>query len=207
MNIKKQISLLLDKKDRRIMSTELHTNFIIEKTSNIKKYVECGTAKGGICALVALNNPNCEIFALDAWKGMPSLSDKDEKYLQKYVGETKLYGNENIVLDSFNKIKSSTKNLKIIKGWVEDTIPKNIDILDQIDVLRIDLDWYEPILFAIENLYFNIKKGGIIIIDDGAYKGCRAAINHFREKNNIKNEIYRGEKNGCNYNAQFWWIV
>ena len=63
------------------------------------------------------------------------------------------------------------------------------------------------IQFLSEDLYFNIKKGGIVIIDDGCYKGCRQAVKEFRSKNNIKNEIYRGVKNGCNDGYQLWWYV
>ena len=201
------IQKLLNPSDRRIMSTTNHVNFIINKTKNIKTYVECGVAKGGVCALVALHNPNCKIYALDAWEGMPNISDKDESFLQQFVGKTNIYGNENIVINSFNLINAPTSNLKIIKGWVEDTIPINKEELKDIDFLRIDVDWHDPILFVLENLYFNVKKGGIVLLDDGAYKGCRTAVETFRKKYNITNTIYRGIEYGCDNGYQFWWIA
>lgn len=207
MNFEDAIKKLLNYSDRRIMSTTNHVNFIIEKTKNIKKYVECGVAKGGVCALIALHNQNCKIYALDAWAGMPNISDKDESHLKKFVGKTNIYGDEKIVVDSFNLINAPTNNLKIIKGWVEDTIPLNNEELKDIDFLRIDVDWHDPILFVLEKLYFNIKKGGIVLLDDGVYKGCRTAVETFRQKYNITNTIYRGIEYGCDNGCQFWWIV
>ncbi len=207
--MEQKINRILCLSDRRAMTSKLHMNFILKKTKNIEKYVECGVAKGGALALIAANNPNVKIYGLDAWKGMPPLSSKDEKSLQSFVGNRKkhMYGNEKIVYNSFKKINASTEKLFLIKGWVEDTIPKNIESLRDIDVLRIDVDWYKPVLFVLENLYFNIKKGGIVIIDDGCYKGCREAVNEFRTKNNIDNKIFRGVENGCNEGEEFWWYV
>jgi len=208
-NIIKAQNIIINygRKGKRAMTSYLHSSFILQKTKNIDKYVECGVAKGGMCALVALNNPNAKIYALDAWSGMPKISDNDEQYLKVWEGVKHPYGNEKSVIESFNMINASTKNLNIIKGWVEDTIPKNIEQLKDIDFLRIDVDWHDPILFVLENLYFNIKKGGIVLLDDGTYKGCRTAAETFRKKYNITNTIYKGEKYGCVEGEEFWWIV
>jgi hypothetical protein len=208
-NIIRAMNIILNRAGsrHRAMTHPLHASFILQKTKNIDKYVECGVAKGGVCALVALNNPNAKIYALDAWRGMPKISSNDEQHLKSWEGVTAPYGNEKSVIQSFNMINAPMKNLNIIKGWVEDTIPKNIERLKDIDFLRIDVDWHDPVLFVLENLYFNVKKGGIVLIDDGRYKGCRTAVESFRKKHNITNTIYKGEKYGCAEGEEFWWVV
>lgn len=203
--------IIFNPTDRRAMTVPFHCQFIIDSTKKYKnyKYIEVGVAKGGVIALISKKNPECKIYALDAWEGMPKLTKEDEKYLERYVGEKSkyLFGDEKIVLDSFSKIEAPLDNLTIIKGWIEKTIPENINMLKDIDILRIDVDWYEPVKFTLEKLYFNVKKGGLVIIDDGKYKGCRKAVNEFRKKHNITNKIYEGLKNNCQERYQFYWFT
>lgn len=202
---------IFNSKDRRAMTVPFHCDFIINSTKTYKncKYVEVGVAKGGVVALISKKNPECNIYALDSWEGMPELTKKDESYLNRYVGQKgkHLFGSEKILYETCSMIESPLDKLTVYKGWIEETIPKNKDNLKEIDILRVDVDWYEPVKFTLESLYFNIKRGGMVIIDDGKYEGCRKAVEEFRKKHKIENKILKGRENNCQDGYQFFWYV
>lgn len=53
-------------------------------------------------------------------------------------------------------------------GWFDKTIPLHLDVLAQegIAFLRIDADWYDPVLYVLEHLAPLVSDGGLIILDD-----------------------------------------
>ena len=52
--------------------------------------------------------------------------------------------------------------------------------IERISILRLDMDWYDPTLAALENFYDRIETGGSIIIDDyGHHSGARKATDEF----------------------------
>ena len=93
-----------------------------------------------------------------------------------------------------NKVfkRKNYTNFKLIKGRVEKTldvfIKKNKKI--KISFLHLDLDVYKPTLFALERLYKNVSKGGIILLDDyGKVDGATKAVRDFFKKNKLKLNI------------------
>ena len=57
------------------------------------------------------------------------------------------------------------------------------------------MDVYEPTKFALENLYENVSKNGVILIDDFyGVKGATLATKEFIKKNNLKIESLSYDK-------------
>lgn len=168
------------KSNQRTMVDIQHCQWLVDflNKNTINKFVEIGVAKGGLLALVAKTNPNVHIYGLDSWEGMPNITKQDNPNHSRYVG--KKWSSIEDVYESFNIIEAPTNNLNLIKGFCEQTIPENIDRLFEIDVLRLDVDWYEGTKFCLEQLYNNVNPGGLVIIDDYHWNtGCKSATDNF----------------------------
>ncbi len=183
---------------RTTLVSPVHLEWLMKYVSNLGtgKMVECGVARGGCLALCHLANPSLQIIGLDSWELMPQITEKDDKEkCSPWVGKP-TSGKIEDVQKSYNKLGASSKNLKLIKGWIEDTIPQNIDLFENLDILRIDTDFYNSVYYALDKLYPQLKPGGLVILDDWHFnpKGVRGAVNDFFKKNNIKEQIAVHEK-------------
>jgi hypothetical protein len=58
--------------------------------------------------------------------------------------------------------------VELFKGWFEQTVPSFIEKLqqDQIQILHMDADTYNPTAFVLNSLYKNLGKGSIVIFDE-----------------------------------------
>jgi O-methyltransferase len=75
-----------------------------------------------------------------------------------------------------------------LKGWFRDTLP-NAPIR-QLAVLRLDGDMYESTMEALINLYPRLSVGGYVIVDDyGNIPGCRQAVEDYRQRHGVTEEI------------------
>ena len=169
--------------------TRPHLEWLGKYIKNLEnaKMIECGVAKGGCIAFCHKVNPNLNIFALDSWDIIPEeVTNNDAPHCHNYVG-TK-WGDISDIEETYNLIGASTENLTLIKGYFEDTIPDNINLFNDIDILRLDCDYYEPIMYCLESLYDSVKSGGIIILDDWHFnpKGVQGAVYDFLNRRNIK---------------------
>jgi len=167
--------------------------------------VELGVWKGGISAMLG---KLCEVYndgkvwSFDSFEGMSKCGDFDMACDEKSVN---LANNFDVQLRNFNfddflhtchdimGLKKET--VTPVVGWVDQTLPVTIPLIDQIKILRIDLDWYEPTKIALESLYEKVVIGGYIICDDyGYWKGARKAIDEFRTQNFINTTIIQTPK-------------
>jgi O-methyltransferase len=69
----------------------------------------------------------------------------------------------------------------IRKGWLHETLP--VSKPESIAVLRIDCDWYDPVMCVYRELEPLVSIGAPIIIDDyDAWEGCRLATHAYLTK-------------------------
>jgi len=157
-------------------------------------YVEAGVAAGAQIIAMKYGAPDKTIYAFDSFEGIPLpsnmddqmpgiafLSETERKALPdpgKQVLETS--GATVVPMEDFiNHIIMSGldyKNIYAVKGWFEETIPEEAKNIGPIALLRLDGDLYYSTYVALEHLYPKVIKGGIVIIDDYALPGCRAAV-------------------------------
>ena len=161
--------------------------------------LECGVANGGSLQIIRnYLDSSIIVYGLDSFSNMPPLTEKDENDIRALPWVNKVMGNEKKCLLGFLENKVSIKNLKIIKGFFSNTIPKNINNFNNIVLLRLDADWYEATYYLLDNLYNKVVKGGVIIIDDFyAYIGCRKAVVDFFNTRKLKLPyIYHTKEDG-----------
>ncbi len=76
--------------------------------------------------------------------------------------------------------------VRFLKGWFKDTLPAAP--LSQIAVMRLDGDYYESTIDALNGLYDRLSVGGYVIVDDygeDAHTYCRRAVDEFRAARGI----------------------
>jgi hypothetical protein len=79
-----------------------------------------------------------------------------------------------------DEIGFPSDHVVIHKGWFQDTLPAARDHIKQIALLRLDGDWYASTKVCLENLYEQVVRGGVIIVDDyECYEGCKKAVDEF----------------------------
>ena len=145
--------------------------------------VECGVLDGGSAALTAYTtrtSTNRKIHLFDAWQGLPATTKEDGAAGKKWSGQ--VVGSPDRVRKIMEKMGITAERLVFHEGWFSDTFPKAE--IQQISLLHIDADFYDPVKLCLETWAHKVSKGGYIQIDDyTAFQGCRRAVDEFLAKN------------------------
>jgi len=151
--------------------------------------VECGVWRGGMSAGIAeVMGKERDYYLFDSYEGLPPATEIDGKAAmdwQKNTNDPGYFDNCKAEMEWAQKAmaKSGAKNVKLVKGWFQDTTP-GYKFDKPIAVLRLDGDWYDSILVCLENLFPKVAKGGVIMIDDYyVWEGASKAIHEYLAKN------------------------
>lgn len=204
----------------------VHDSLDYIRENNIEgDLMETGVWKGGVCIFMAeyvrLYKMNKKIYVADSFEGLPrpdtknySMIDKDIELYNEFNGSFKQDPNMGI-LDSnglpqifgvsLENVKYNFKlfnllndNIIFLKGWFKDTMVNNK--IERLSLLRLDGDLYSSTMDVLNNMYNNVSKNGIIIIDDYGLKRCKEAVTDFREKNSISDKIHHIDSCGVYWN-------
>ena len=164
--------------------------------NNIKgDFIELGVWRGGAVILMRallkeMNITDRIVWVADSFNGLPPPNavkypaDKGDKH-SRY---SELSISEEDVKHNFEKYGLLDNQVKFLKGWFKDTLP--VAPLKELALLRLDGDMYESTMDGLVNLYPKLNKGGYIIIDDwGAVPACKKAVEDYRDKYSITEEI------------------
>ena len=115
---------------------------------------EFGVWKGESINFFARNCPKAKVFGFDSFEGL-----EEDWYgfrLQKGFFSTN------------GQLPKCERNVTLIKGWFEDTLPKFCLELQQekIQLLHMDADTYKPTAYVLNSLTKNLGKGTIVIFDE-----------------------------------------
>ena len=146
----------------------------IENDKNLENYyLEFGVYKGKTISFFSKYLKK-EIYGFDSFEGLKE--DWKGHNLEKGYGNLK--GNVPLL---------NNNNIVIVKGWVQDTLPKFLEEKKpKINFIHIDLDTFESTKFVLENLKPHIKKKCIILFDElynfpgwevGEYKALKEVFN------------------------------
>lgn len=167
-------------------------------TNNIAgDIVFVGVFKGGAAlylkALFEHYGCKRKVWLFDSFKGF----NREQITHEEDIKALELFGTDDY-FKQLATVQSVTKlftafdlieNTEIVPGFIEETIPKQL--IETVACLHIDVDCYEPTLFALENLHEKITPGGWCICDDYFVPlfDCKKAIDDFRSFNNITSSI------------------
>lgn len=190
-------------KDYTMLSRErlydLYNSIIYINKASIKgDIIEVGCWAGGslaLCALTvdSLSLNDVKIWGYDTFTGHPEPredeydiwgNNQSEKFLQ-LNGKDWAKVEINTVKNNLDLLGVKHHTYKLIKGKIEETSilfsPKSIAIL------RIDVDWYEPTIVALNKFFPLLNKNGILIIDDyGHHSGTKKAVDEYFSDKPVK---------------------
>lgn len=181
----------------------LHFSYAVGHKYKYSKgcYVETGVGAGAQLIALAfgsgLGGGEKKIYGFDSFEGIPKPSNKDDQM----PGIRTLTLDEQLALpDPGIQVLESTgatsigiewvkhhlvsagvasKNITLVKGWFEETMPDAAYYLPDISVLRLDGDLYNSTYVVLKYLYPRVIEGGMVLIDDYALKGCRDAVHDY----------------------------
>lgn len=164
-------------------------------------FIETGVWRGGAsifmrALLEVFQVENKRVWVADSFRGLPKPNaekypeDKTDslymnKYLQVSMAEVK---------NNFKKYDLLDDRVKFLKGWFKDTLPTLKE--ETFSLVRLDGDMYESTINALDNLYPRLSVGGYLIVDDFALDNCRAAVEDYRKKHHITDEMIKVDWSG-----------
>lgn len=154
-------------------------------------FVECGVARGGSAALMALTLQQLQaercLWLFDTFQGLPepSQNDPDYKIANLYTGSCMASTDE--VLAALRCL-GIMNGLHLVPGLFNDTLPRTP--MATISLLHVDGDWYESVKACLNSLYDRVSSGGVIQFDDyGHWAGARKAVDEFMKYRGIQAEL------------------
>lgn len=165
-------------------------------------FVECGVWNGGSSAVlgsVARRSGERNVWLFDSWEGMPDATEEDVACTGKRGAKGMTRGSEETVRELlFGRLGLDRARVHVVRGWFNETVPSAANAIGEIALLHLDCDWYESVKFCLETLYDRVVDGGYIVVDDyGHWKGCRKAVDEFRDRRGITGELVRVDYSGA----------
>jgi len=158
-------------------------------------FIETGIWRGGAiifmrAVLKSYGIKDRKVWGADSFQGLPKPDPKNYPF---DVGDIHYQWKHLAV--SLEQVKSNFEQFGLLdeqvcflEGWFKDTLPQAP--IQKIALLRLDGDMYESTMDALINLYPKVSTGGYIIVDDYGYiESCRKAVQDYRSKHNILDEI------------------
>ena len=180
-------------------------NYLL-KTTNIKGSIlefGIGRARSVIttCHLINEYKIKKKFIAFDSFEGFGNISSNDKSYRNAKIGDWSSspkkqfkYTKENMKkIVSYHIHKKNFQSVKFIKGFVENTLPKEIKKINSISFINLDLDLYSGHKTVLENTWEKLSKNGLIYFDDviptlksAPFPGAAIAVNEFFKNKKIK---------------------
>lgn len=160
--------------------------------------VECGCARGGSAALMALTlrrlGSRRKLWLFDTFEGLPAPSSEDPDFEIADLFTGACVGTLHEVRGLFERLDVAD-GVTFVKGLFQETLP--VTPIGQIAVLHIDGDWYESVKVCLESLYDKVVAGGVIQLDDyGYWAGARKAVDEFMKRRGIRAPLQRLDYSG-----------
>jgi hypothetical protein len=158
-------------------------------------FIETGVWRGGVCIfmrafLKAYDVKERTVFVADSFQGIPDVGDGghplDVRIGLHRANETLAVSME-AVQRNFARYDLLDDQVRFLPGWFRDSLPQAP--VDKLAILRLDGDLYESTMDALTHLYPKVSPGGFVIVDDYALRSCRRAIDEFRERHGIDDEV------------------
>ena len=155
-------------------------------------FVECGIAMGSGIAIMKIACPEKTVWGYDSFQGIHLAGPNDTE--QPGIGPITHDVHGDLMVSSgitvhtrkqvneilFDYLKFKEDDFILVEGWVQDTLPKIRP--KEIAFLRLDMDLYDPTLFALEKLWPRLSKGGCLLVDDGNLAGVVKACEVYFKK-------------------------
>ena len=200
--------LATDEECLKILSNSMYTKFgtglhlidYLRQSLSLEGDVcEFGVAQGAVSALLAneIKKTDKNLWLFDSFESLPEASEKnvpgndpgDSGTNEYYKGP--LSFPEDMVKTRLSEINFPPDRIRIVPGFIEKTIHGH-DLPQAVCFAYVDLNYYQPILIALNFLDTVLQPGGFMIVDDYDFvsRGVKNAVDEFfnarKEKYTIK---------------------
>jgi O-methyltransferase len=156
--------------------------------------IETGVMRGGAVILMrgilrAYGVHDRTVWAADSFEGLPPPNPQDypaDAGAQWHLRPITEVGVEH-VRRNFDRYNLLDDQVQFLPGWFRDTLPKAP--IQRLALLRLDGDLYESTMDALVSLYPKLTPRGFVIIDDYNLSMCEKAVNDYRNKMGIADEM------------------
>jgi O-methyltransferase len=167
--------------------------------------IETGVWRGGCtifmrAVLMAYDVTDRDVYVADSFAGLPAPNIKDypEDTTMNLHEYEMLSASQEQVMANFVRYGMLDDHVKFIKGFFSESLPPLRG--HPWSLIRLDGDMYESTMVALQNLYPTLSPGGFAIIDEYSHiLECRQAVDDYRWKNDITEDIYSIDSQGA-----FW---
>ncbi len=168
-------------------------------------FIETGVWRGGACIFAravfrAYGVTDRLVWVADSFAGLPppAADSHPTDVGDKHHLFTALAISIEEVQENFRRYGLLDDQVRFLKGWFSDTLPHAP--ISAISVLRLDGDMYVSTMDALQALYDKVSPGGAVIVDDyHVVRGCKAAVEEFRDARGITAPIQEIDQMGV-----FW---
>jgi hypothetical protein len=157
--------------------------------------IETGVWRGGAsifmrALLEVYSDADRIVWVADSFQGCPPPDPEQypqDRGLDLYLSEPLAVPRAQVERN-FARYGLLDKRVRFLEGWFKDTLPEAP--IECLALMRLDGDLYESTIDALRALYPKLSPGGFVIIDDyGAISACKQAVEDFRFKHGITDEI------------------
>lgn len=167
--------------------------------------IETGVWRGGAtifmrAILKAHGSADRVVWVADSFEGLPEADASLHPYDHRLNLHTAaaLAVSLDEVRNNFERYGLLDDQVRFLKGWFRDTLPRAP--IERLAILRLDGDHYESTMDALNALYPRLCVGGYVIVDDyQVVEGCDRAIGDFRARQAISDQIFAIQGGGA------WW--
>ena len=154
--------------------------------------MECGVWRGGACAfakaVLTAHGSDRTVWLADSFEGLPPPTheaDTIDLQTRKYP---MLGVSEERVRALFKRFDLLDDRVRFLRGWFDETLPTAP--VQKLAVLRLDGDYYDSTMVALQALYDRVSPGGFVIIDDyGVLEPARRATDDFCAARGIAGDL------------------
>lgn len=158
--------------------------------------VLAGVWRGGLAAyiqniLIEYKQDHRKLFLADTFSGFVDVSNdhqKDKKMLEYFSTLDAPVGSRKEVEQLFNKLELHCENVVFMEGDIKVT---SEGFNNPISFMLLDMDFYYPTFYGLNNLYPCLVNNGIIYIDDynaDVYE-CKDAVTDYLNRHNLSPTI------------------
>ena len=179
----------------------LNIQELAEKIINDKipgDFIETGVWRGGACIfmsaiLKAYGLTDRSVYVCDSFEGLPppNVSAYPQDTGDTHHTAPFLAVSMDQVAANFSGYDLLTPQVKFVKGFFSETLPRLAPDIEKLSILRLDGDMYESTIVALENLYPKLSVGGYVIVDDYGLANCRRALTDYRDYHGIDAEYVK----------------
>jgi hypothetical protein len=166
--------------------------------------IETGVWRGGTTIfmrgiLKAYEEQDRRVWVADSFEGLPEPdarrhpAEARAHHSKTMVEEYKRFAvSSHAVRKNFERYGLLDDRVRFLEGWFHDTLPSAP--IEQLALLRLDGDYYESTMDALNGLYSKLSPNGYVIIDDygeDLWTDCRKAVEDFRRTHEIADPVVR----------------